>query len=292
MYDWDHYEELALDYLEGNLSDEKRKAFESFLKSRPDVAQEVHSLAQGMPVLPVDRVEFPHKEMLKRGMKRNLRWRQVGSFLGGAAAASVVIGLFGLLGGIGKIDDSIEYGERQLAEQIEEVYQETAKSVAAVTENESSAAAEQADAERVVPYVVPAPERVVSSMDRHVGAEKRSAVWEEKIDTQAEKPADEDPMSQVVLEPLFADSRALPDPIAPSADIVLEPVTLPVASVDDFSEYDDTEEGLTDGTKEALRILSSLLAPLDDLLPIKRYSTEDERGIEIASFIRIGNRIE
>ena len=57
-------------------------------------------------------------------------------------------------------------------------------------------------------------------------------------------------------------------------------------------EYDDTEEGLTDGTKEALRILSSLLAPLDDLLPIKRYSTEDERGIEIASFIRIGNRIE
>ena len=50
MYDWDHYEELALDYLEGNLSDEQRKAFKSFLKSRPDVAQEVHSLAQGMPV--------------------------------------------------------------------------------------------------------------------------------------------------------------------------------------------------------------------------------------------------
>lgn len=58
MYDWDHYEELALDYLEGNLSDEQRKAFESFLKSRPDVAQEVHSLAQGMPVLPVDRWNF------------------------------------------------------------------------------------------------------------------------------------------------------------------------------------------------------------------------------------------
>ena len=50
MYDWDHYEEQALDYLEGNLSDEQRRAFESFMESHPEIAQEVRLLEQGMPV--------------------------------------------------------------------------------------------------------------------------------------------------------------------------------------------------------------------------------------------------
>ena len=65
-----------------------------------------------------------------------------------------------------------------------------------------------------------------------------------------------------------------------------------MAGDNDLPELDNADDDLTDGTKEAMRILTSLLAPFDDLLPIKRYSTEDERGIEIASFIRIGSRVE
>lgn len=286
MYDWDHYEEQALDYLEGNLSDEQRRAFESFMESHPEVAQEVRSLAQGMPVLPAERVEFPDKEMLKRGMKRSLRWRQIGSFLGGAAAASVVIGLFGLLGSIGKIDDSIQYGERQLAEQIEEVYQETAKSVAA--ENDAS----QEVAENVVSDVISVPEKVVSSVDAYMGSVKRTSVVSDETDRQKTDEIEEVGLDQVVLKPLFADSRAILDPIALNKNIALEPVTLPMAGDNSLPELDNTDDGSTDGTKEAMRILTSLLAPFDDLLPIKRYSTEDERGIEIASFIRIGSRVE
>ena len=286
MYDWDHYEEQALDYLEGNLSDEQRRAFESFMESHPEIAREVHSLAQGMPVLPVDRVEFPNKELLKRGAKSGLRWRQIGSFLGGAAAASVVIGLFGLLGSIGRIDDSIQYGERQLAVQIEEVYQETAKSVAA--ENDAS----QEVAEDVVSDVVSVPERVVSSVDVYAGSAKRASVINDGTDRQKTDEIEKVGLDQVVLKPVFADSRAIPDPIALNKNITLEPVTLPMAGDNDLPELDNADDGLTDGTKEAMRILASLLAPFDDLLPIKRYSTEDERGIEIVSFIRIGSRVE
>ncbi len=286
MYDWDHYEEQALDYLEGNLSDEQRRAFESFMESHPEIAQEVRSLAQGMPVLPVDRVEFPDKEMLKRSTKRSLHWRQVGSFFGGAAAASVIIGLFGLLGSIGRIDDPIQYGGRQLAEQIEEVYQETAKSVAA--ENDVS----QVVAENVVSDVVSVPERVVSSVDAYAGSVPRTSVVNDETERQKNDKVEEAGLDQVVLKPLFADSRAIPDPIVLNKNIILEPVTLPMAGDNDLPELDNADDDLTDGTKEAMRILTSLLAPFDDLLPIKRYSTEDERGIEIASFIRIGSRVE
>lgn len=291
MYDWDHYEELALDYIEGNLSDERRRTFESFMESHPEVAQEVRSLKEGMPVLSVDRVEFPDKERLKRGVKRSLRWRQVGSFVGGAAAASVVVGLFGLLGSLGRIDDSIEYGGQQLAEQIEVVYQETAKSVAAETE-----VAQADDVEQdVVSDVISVPEKVVSTVDTYVGAVTPLVTPLTTLNKRIEAPKvdkNQEELNPVVLEPLFTDSYAVPDLIASNRDITLEQVELPEATTDELPGYDDSDEGLTDGTKEAMRILASLLAPLDDLLPIKRYSTENERGIEIASFIRIGNRVE
>lgn len=287
MYDWDHYEELALDYIEGNLSDERRRTFESFMESHPEVAQEVRSLKEGMPILSVDRVEFPDKERLKRGVKRRLRWRQVGSFVGGAAAASVVVGLFGLLGSLGRIDDSIEYGGQQLAEQIEVVYQETAKSVAAETD-----VAQADDVEQdVVSDVISVPEKVVSTVDTYVGVVTPLTTLNKRIEApKVDKNQEE--LNPVVLEPLFTDSYAVPDLIASNRDITLEQVELPEATTDELPGYDDSDEGLTDGTKEAMRILASLLAPLDDLLPIKRYSTENERGIEIASFIRIGNRVE
>ena len=288
MYDWDHYEELALDYIEGNLSDERRRTFESFMESHPEVAQEVRSLKECMPILSVDRVEFPDKERLKRGVKRRLRWRQVGSFVGGAAAASVVVGLFGLLGSLGRIDDSIEYGGQQLAEQIEVIYQETAKSVAAETE------VAQADdvKQDVVSDVISVPEKVVSTVDTYVGAVTPLTTLNKRIEAPKVDKNQEEELNPVVLEPLFTDSYAVPDLIASSRDITLEQVELPEATTDELPGYDDSDEGLTDGTKEAMRILASLLAPLDDLLPIKRYSTENERGIEIASFIRIGNRVE
>ena len=51
----------------------------------------------------------------------------------------------------------------------------------------------------------------------------------------------------------------------------------------------DEEQGRT-GVGEGRTAISSLLAPLDCIIPIKTYRTENESGIEIASLIRIGNR--
>ena len=38
--------------------------------------------------------------------------------------------------------------------------------------------------------------------------------------------------------------------------------------------------------------LISLFAPFDPIIPIKTYRTENEHGIEIASILRIGNKIQ
>lgn len=47
-----------------------------------------------------------------------------------------------------------------------------------------------------------------------------------------------------------------------------------------------SEETATGG----MRVLTSILAPLDRIIPIRTYRTENESGVEIISLIRIGNK--
>ena len=88
--DRNNYEAYALDYLEGNLSEDVRDAFIQFLACDPEAAEAVESVGKGMPVLPVDNsIVFEDKQRLKRKPATGFRiygWS-------GAAAAVLVSGL-------------------------------------------------------------------------------------------------------------------------------------------------------------------------------------------------------
>lgn len=92
----DNYQEWALDYIEGNLSREERASFESFLTRHADIAREIASLQDDMPVMVAEQIVYPDKRSLLRGGK-TMSFGRITSFLGGAAAASLLIGLFTLV---------------------------------------------------------------------------------------------------------------------------------------------------------------------------------------------------
>ena len=59
--------------------------------------------------------------------------------------------------------------------------------------------------------------------------------------------------------------------------------SMPAASFRDGRASEETATG-------GMRVLTSILAPLDRIIPIRTYRTENESGVEIISLIRIGNK--
>ena len=113
----DNYQEWALDYIEGNLSREERASFESFLTRHADIARETASLQDDMPVMVAEQIVYPDKRSLLRGGK-TMSFGRITSFLGGAAAASLLIGLFTL------VDSHSSQKEQLLADRAKEVFRE------------------------------------------------------------------------------------------------------------------------------------------------------------------------
>ena len=113
----DNYQEWALDYIEGNLSREERASFESFLTRHADIAREIASLQDDMPVMVAEQIVYPDKRSLLRGGK-TMSFGRITSFLGGAAAASLLIGLFTL------VDSHSSQKEQLLADRAKEVFRE------------------------------------------------------------------------------------------------------------------------------------------------------------------------
>lgn len=77
----DNYQEWALDYIEGNLSREERASFESFLTRHADIAREIASLQDDMPVMVAEQIVYPDKRSLLRGGK-TMSFGRITSFLG------------------------------------------------------------------------------------------------------------------------------------------------------------------------------------------------------------------
>ena len=87
------YESRALDYVEGNLPADELPAFEAFLSEHPDLGREIRSMRGSVPVLPAEKWVYPDKKALLRGGIGVSVWlNRAGSFLGGMAAACLLIG--------------------------------------------------------------------------------------------------------------------------------------------------------------------------------------------------------
>ena len=277
--DRENYEPWALDYVEGNLPYRERIAFEAFLNENPDVAAAVRSLMDGgMPVLPVDRVEYPDKKALLRGGK-SFTLRRMGSFLGGAAAASLLIGLFLLA------DRRASDGAGPL---LSRHTPSVSDSAPAVPQRPEPAAAERALRSETTgsPAAVAAAVRPVPRAVPEVSREPAAGVRRTEVavvDTPAVSGQWEPAAAGFDLKPV-----ASPDGLQ-AGNIEIARMK-PSVSAPETASF--RAEGLLQGENavEVRNTLASILAPLDCIIPIRRYRTEDESGVVIASLIRIGNR--
>ncbi len=72
----DNYQIYALDYLEGNLTEEEKKEFENFLSKNPDIKDEIMSLMD-VPIVPMpDKETFSHKHTLKKSSVSGLTYTE------------------------------------------------------------------------------------------------------------------------------------------------------------------------------------------------------------------------
>lgn len=284
----DNYESWALDYVEGTLGAEDRTAFEAFLAGHSDIAREVRSLQTGMPVLPVEHCTYPDKQSLLRG-GRAVTLTRIGSFLGGMAAASLLIGLFLLVDRHSSSDEAVLLGQQLSAQQEGEVAEETAESrQEPVAETESVPAADKIS--------VPAAQRLASVQPVRVSVPARSA---RPVRNSFEPAAPVLAGNAVRAElrgagpsQLECDPAATPIAIStPRKDgLVSAPVSFRESSRGDLASETAAESENSPEITSGRRALASILAPLDYIIPIKTYRTEDESGVEIISLIRIGNK--
>ena len=97
MIDEHNYEQWAMDYIEGTLGAEQRRAFDAFLAGHPAIAAQIGPLQSALPVLPPETVVYPDKTGLLRGRtislaRRQDRLQRFGAMASGAAAAAVLFG--------------------------------------------------------------------------------------------------------------------------------------------------------------------------------------------------------
>ncbi|MDD3107815.1 MAG: hypothetical protein PHV49_01195 [Alistipes sp.] len=272
-----NYESWALDYVEGALCDADRAMFEVFLRSHAQIAAEVNALRSDFPVLPVEHCAYPDRKRLLRGGRLEPLMR-IGSFVGGAVAASLVVGLFML------IERHRVNKQQQFAAQVQSVVEphllEDSVATAAVGETGVDETLNQAVVStRSLQSVRPQSYKVAASSQN--GVEERST----SISTL--QTLEEEPLSGVL-------NRSYAIAAVPSQKKA-RPITLTPTAVCEVSYERYTEEEVSEETKNGRALsqtLATFIAPLDRIIPIKTYRTENESGIEIASILRIGNKIE
>ena len=268
----DNYQEWALDYIEGNLSREERASFESFLTRHADIAREIASLQDDMPVMVAEQIVYPDKRSLLRGGK-TMSFGRITSFLGGAAAASLLIGLFTL------VDSHSSQKEQLLADRAKEVFREELP--AEQDEWTASESAGGSEEKPDIPQLAAAIPQRAASGNRI--ALRTNVPTTSRTNAQAVQPERIQPLSELI--------GSEPQLIAPTR----EPIAL--AALKTGAEVSGTPDAKTQAGAEKSAEpkkfnLISLFAPFDPIIPIKTYRTENEHGIEIASILRIGNKIQ
>lgn len=358
----DNYQQWALDYIEGTLGGELHRQFEGFLAENPDIAGEVGDLKEEMPVLPdTEWIGYPHKEQLLRPFSsaRGIsvsgkssasdgasgacgcgsapqeplrpRRRRLLSYVGGGAAAAVMIGLFLMIAGLPETaSEAGKRAPRPVADRTDSAAtaaqpKEAGKAVAALIPQEGSGAGET-----LPEMTAPAAGTTLPAEVQERGATR----YENRVKTPAaEQPAMRNEGSSAETAGAVAKASAgaeaqpaesaqigeeAPDerefaPILTGDDRLLafarfdEPATEPAdgyAAIGIDPELAEwwahNREPVSDETSkkegkfaEAMRKgVSRLLIPLDYIIPVERFETNEKKGIEIASIIRITRKTQ
>ena len=274
--DAENYQEWALDYLEGGLDAEARAAFESLLAHHPDIASEIHALESGMPVMPYETVCCPFQNTLLRGSRLRTLHKTL-SYVGGAAAASVLVGGFLWFD---QFHNHVQQREQELVAQTQSVYQST---------HEEQPAESLQHAEATQPHSKMGTMKAQKE-DKALQQNLAKPIRQTASSSTATADASQTEPTVHAVQTLFV------EPISPnmttrtSAQRSAQLMQTRILQTAPTPEALQTQPSLPHPDAKINQQFASLIAPFDNLLPIRRYRTENERGIEIISLIRIGNR--
>ena len=272
------YESRALDYVEGNLPADELPAFEAFLSEHPDLGREIRSMRGSVPVLPAEKWVYPDKKALLRGgIGVSVGLNRAGSFLGGMAAACLLIGVFVLVDRHDSSRDDALLARGIPAGQPEVERRQESASALVSKEPVEADVTEQAVSQKPSVYV-----RVASASPAQVPPVPESAAMRAAFVHERVAPADlkDRPIAETIRSVPVALGSPDPQPDMWRYD---DSRSMPAASFRDGRASEETATG-------GMRVLTSILAPLDRIIPIRTYRTENESGVEIISLIRIGNK--
>ncbi len=307
-----NYEQWAMDYIEGTLSEEQYQAFHAFLADHPAIAAQISSLQNDLPVLRPETVFYPYKRDLLRGRtisfaRRQERLQRFGAMVSGAAAAAVLFG--GLLfshpnkesneseGIVAKAVEAYPEGAEAFVARLEQ--QEATEEEIANTRNSTSmiiSATNVTDTPTIHPaqHYKNRDNLLVTTDQNTVSGERQtekdlsaielsvgSNTFENQLSAEGVSNLPSNKPDQAEPIPTTTSAASLPTPISEPQSLMAHhaETTAPTGDQDDPQEDDDTRS-----------VFGSLLSVLNDLSPVSYYNTSEESGVTIASFIHIGKR--
>ncbi|MDR2937259.1 MAG: hypothetical protein LBU80_07990 [Rikenellaceae bacterium] len=337
--DQNNYEQYALDYLEGNLAGDIRKAFEAFLDAHPEEASGVRSLFDGMPRLePEPWVTYPDKQALKRAVPmyetaphRTLARRWI--YYACAAVAVVAVSVLGVgLYRTQPVDDPSTSSMAQAPATV--IMQRVARRVFSITDRQAArfavsrgATSAGSDSEKLAaaravsrPATIPAkPDRENVTAQTAVAQLTPASMATNITVDPTSTPDDADPEEAFAVTPLIplltgiSTVRPSTSVVLPEGPIVREMIT---ERTSDFDSAVDPATGLTHGqvllamgadapaetaAGERFRrsrggkffrsLVQPLVEPLDVLSPVTVYRENEQRIIEVGSYIVSRKRV-
>ena len=318
MIDEHNYEQWAMDYIEGTLGAEQRRAFDAFLAGHPAIAAQIGPLQSDLPVLPPETVVYPDKTGLLRGRtislaRRQDRLQRFGAMASGAAAAAVLFGglLFFHPGEGTKGPERIAF-DRQEATDTGHDATTVAGTGNAGTRNSIAAAVPATDATHA-PAALAA--HYGNTGDRTAASGQGTAAGPARTGNSSSAPSfikrtDAAPTSGTAAETgIFENSLPtesvlgslsqpaelyLPEPTLTAVPVATLPVRTPEPQSLIAHRIETTRTATARNASQddgSIRSsLGSLLSTLNDLSPVSRYNTTEESGVTIASFIHISKR--
>ena len=291
--DGKNYEERALDYIEGAMDEAQRAEFEKFLATDDTAREEVLSLMDAMTVLAAPAGIYPEKAaLMKKG--GNANFRRVLSYLGGAAAASVVVALL-VWFTPDAADKSATVGmtvRRKTAPAGTLAHSAPpaaaggiATGTVADAGTPTSVAASLADSEKERGDAVSHPDPVTETEKVKPSGALPDVIRESDAGGHSLAGHYEAPVLAGVEVPreLRYNVAALSRVEAPADYSGREMFMVASAEGEEQGESPAAEDS-------AYRRLAMLLVPVDMFLPVSRFETNDEKGIVIASLIRIARK--
>lgn len=305
-----NYEEYALDYIEGTLSEESRKAFDAFLQGHSGIAAEIRAIRDNMPVLVPDvSIRFGDKNTLKQTSLRR-KW----IIRAGVAAAVLILGigfatydrktaetdfadLPQLAGNQDVSNPSVNPSAEELPEVSDAVVPERGSTPAEVIQPPVSKT--PVSSQIANPRTLPTPQLILDdplakllAVDRPVypKLEEESILQTEKLDELAH--ALEQQMNHfeaVLSEPQLGAGQALEGGVVYiTEELVIVTPSMPLdtkpSARNYFAENNEQIGFLNVLNRKGLRrVMAGILTPLSELNPIRVYENNDEKVVEFAS---------